>query len=67
MVKSFKKYFSFFGILNATTSVKINSLLNSLNYLINIDIPKIMKKLHVSQLKPIKLYSTNKCNTQGNN
>lgn len=67
MAKSFKKYFSFFGILIATVSLKINSLLTSLHHLIDVSIPKIMNKLHISSLKPIKLYSTNKYNTQGKN
>ncbi|AXH12434.1 hypothetical protein [Halarcobacter bivalviorum] len=67
MAKSFKKYFSFFGILIATVSLKISSLLTSLHHLIDVSIPKIMNKLHISSLKPIKLYSTNKYNTQGKN
>lgn len=67
MTKNLKRYFSFFGILIATVSLKMDSLLNSLKYLINVDIPKIMKILHISQLKPIKLYSTNKTEKhQGN-
>ncbi len=67
MTKNLKRYFSFFGILIATVSLKMDSLLNSLKYLINVNIPKIMKILHISQLKPIKLYSTNKTeNHRGN-
>ncbi len=65
MVKSFKKYFSFFGILIATVNLKISSLLNSLRHLIKNNIPKIMNKLYLSFLKPIKLYSSNQINIKG--
>ena len=50
MVMKRKKYFSFFGILSATTS-RISSILSKM--------PEIIKQLLEKQLKPIKLYSTN--------
>ena len=62
MIKSFKNYFSFFGILCATVSKKLHSYASQIVALITIDIPKITKLLLLKQLKPIKLYSTNKIN-----
>jgi len=59
MIKNKKKYFSFFGILAATVSRKIDSIHSSISSIIRQILPKIMKTLHAKQLKPIKLYSTN--------
>lgn len=59
MMKNKKRYFSFFGILVATVSRKIDSINSSILTIIGQFLPKIMKTLHLTQLKPIKLYSTN--------
>lgn len=67
MTRCFKKYFSFFGVLNATVNRKIKSMLISLDSHISNNLPKIMKTLHSKQLKPINLYSTNKYNSQQGN
>jgi len=66
MVKKSKNYFSFYGILFATVSQKIKSVQNTIACILLINLPKILKSLHEKQLKPIKLYSTNQINTQGN-
>ena len=54
-----KNYFSFFGILNATISVKIDSFTTKISSLIGKQVPKIIKLLLSKQLKPAKQYSTN--------
>ena len=66
MVKKSKNYFSFYGILIATVSGKIHSMLNSIACLLLLNLPKILKSLYSKQLKPIKLYSTNQIKSQGN-
>ncbi|OCL95988.1 hypothetical protein [Aliarcobacter thereius] len=53
-----KKYFSFFGILMATSCAKINRFYSKIeNYLEKL--PDIRLSLIKAELKPIKTYSTN--------
>ncbi len=59
MIKNRKKYFSFFGILLATATCKIDSYFSMIVTIISQTMPKITKLLLKKQLKPIKLYSTN--------
>lgn len=59
MCRNNKKYFSFFGILFATISKKIDSYFSKIASLIDTNLPKIIKLLLSKQLKPIKEYSTN--------
>ncbi|WP_320034133.1 hypothetical protein [Halarcobacter sp.] len=54
-----KNYFSFFGILLATISIKIHSYFTKIATLINTNVPKITKLLLSKALKPVKQYSTN--------
>lgn len=54
-----KNYFSFFGILIATVSIKIESFSSKIASLIKINLPKIIKLLLSKQLKPAKEYLTN--------
>ncbi|WP_321315840.1 hypothetical protein [Halarcobacter sp.] len=54
-----KKYFSFFGILLATTNIKIHSYFSRITSLISTNLPKITKLLLSKALKPVKQYSTN--------
>ena len=59
MVKRNKNYFSFYGILIATTNRKINSISAQVSTFNSRLLPLIIKLLNKKQLKPIKLYSTN--------
>lgn len=59
MINKTKKYFSLFGVLIATVSRKILSINCMFHSLLLNNIPKITKLLLSTQLKPIKLYSTN--------
>ena len=59
MVKRNKNYFSFYGILIATVSRKIDSINSSISILNSKCLFFISKLLNQKQLKPIKLYSTN--------
>lgn len=53
-----KRYFSFFGILMATSNVKLNMFYSKFdNYLEKL--PNIKNSLIKTELKPIKQYSTN--------
>ena len=53
-----KRYFSFFGILMATSNVKLNMFYSKFdNYLEKL--PNIKNSLIKTTLKPIKQYSTN--------
>ena len=53
-----KRYFSFFGILMATSNAKLNMFYSKFdNYLEKL--PKIKNSLIKTELKPIKQYSTN--------
>jgi hypothetical protein len=54
-----KSYSSFFGILCATVNRKMHSQFSSIETTINQNMPKIIKLLLSSQLKPAKQYSTN--------
>jgi len=59
MVCQSKKYFTIFGILAATVSKKLQSICCSMHTINAITLPKITNILLSTQLKPIKLYSTN--------
>ena len=59
MISKTRKYFSLFGILIATVSRKMLSINCMIHAILSNKIPKITKLLLSSQLKPIKLYSTN--------
>ena len=59
MVCQTKKYFTIFGILAATVSKKLQSICCSMHSIIINNVPKILNILLSTQLKPIKLYSTN--------
>ncbi|QKF82167.1 hypothetical protein [Halarcobacter ebronensis] len=59
MIRNYKNYFSFFGILCATVNKQLHSNESKILALLKVDIPKIIKLLLSKQLKPIKLYSTN--------
>ncbi|XOB60831.1 hypothetical protein ACMC56_09445 [Campylobacterota bacterium DY0563] len=54
-----KNYFSFFGVLFATVTIKIHSCFSQIESLISQDLPKIIKLLLSKALKPVKQYSTN--------
>ncbi|KLD98755.1 hypothetical protein AA20_07985 [Aliarcobacter butzleri L348] len=58
MVMKRKKYFSFFGILSATTNRKLLSIGCRISSILS-KMPEIIKQLLEKQLKSIKLYSTN--------
>ncbi|RXJ82785.1 hypothetical protein [Arcobacter sp. F2176] len=60
MISKSKKYFTLFGMLAATVDRKISSIYSLIHSLISIDMPKIVNILISRQLKPAKLYSTNK-------
>ncbi|WP_419766835.1 hypothetical protein [Arcobacter sp.] len=60
MISKNKKYFTLFGMLAATVDRKISSIYSLIHSLISIDMPKIVNILISRQLKPAKLYSTNK-------
>lgn len=60
MISRNKKYFTLFGILCATVDIKISSIYSLIQNLITLNIPKITAILLSKQLKPVKLYSTNK-------
>ena len=59
MISKTRKYFSFFGILIATVSRKMLSINCMFHSVLSNKMPEITKLLLSSQLKPIKLYSTN--------
>lgn len=59
MITKKKSYFSFFGILCATVNIKMHSQFSSIETTINQNMPKIIRLLLSSQLKPAKQYSTN--------
>ena len=59
MISKTRKYFSFFGILIATVSRKMLSINCMFHSVLANKMPKITKLLLSSQLKPVKLYSTN--------
>ncbi len=59
MISKTRKYFSFFGILAATVDRKLQSLNCMIHAILSNKMPKITKLLLLTQLKPIKLYSTN--------
>ncbi|ADG93504.1 conserved hypothetical protein [Arcobacter nitrofigilis DSM 7299] len=60
MISKNKKYFTLFGMLCATVDRKISSIYSLIHSLMSIDMPKIVNLLISRQLKPAKLYSTNK-------
>jgi len=60
MISKSKKYFTLFGILAATVDRKISSIYSLIDSLMTMQIPKIVSILLSKQLKPAKLYSTNK-------
>ncbi len=59
MVTTKKKYFSFFGILISTVNRKMHSQFSSIITRLSVNLPKIIKLLLSTQLKPAKQYSTN--------
>ncbi len=59
MISKTRKYFSFFGILAATVNRKLQSFSCMIHAILSNKMPKITKLLLLTQLKPIKLYSTN--------
>ncbi len=60
MISKSKKYFTLFGMLAATVDRKTSSIYSLIHSLMSIDMPKIVNLLISRQLKPAKLYSTNK-------
>ena len=60
MISKSKKYFTLFGMLAATVDRKICSIYSLIDSLLTKEIPKIVSILLSRQLKPAKLYSTNK-------
>jgi hypothetical protein len=60
MISKNKKYFTLFGMLAATVDRKTSSIYSLIHSLMSIDMPKIVNILIARQLKPAKLYSTNK-------
>lgn len=59
MISSYKKYFTFFGILIATTDKKMHSYFSMIDSILTQNIPKITRLLLSKVLKPIKQYLTN--------
>ncbi|MGB5917719.1 hypothetical protein [Arcobacter sp.] len=60
MISKNKKYFTLFGMLAATVDRKTSSIYSLIHSLMSLDMPKIVIILISRQLKPAKLYSTNK-------
>ncbi|MFA7084605.1 MAG: hypothetical protein WC141_08735 [Arcobacteraceae bacterium] len=65
MVIKTRKYFSFFGILAATVSRTMSSILNSISSILSIKVPQISDILRSRQLKPVKTYSTHNYKLNG--
>ncbi|AXH09851.1 hypothetical protein CP960_07415 [Malaciobacter halophilus] len=57
-----KRYFTLFTILLATIESKLLSLMSLISTLNKFTFARIYKLLLLTQLKPIKLYSTNHIN-----
>ena len=57
-MKKARRYFSFFGMLLATSNAKLTLIYSKLSANLN-KLPNIKKELNKTQLKPIKQYSTN--------
>ncbi len=60
MISKNRKYFTLFGMLAATVDRKICSIYSLIHTMNDMQIPKIVSILLSRQLKPAKLYSTNK-------
>jgi len=60
MINKSKKYFTLFGMLAATVDIKTSSIYSLIETLLTTQVPKIVNILISRQLKPAKLYSTNK-------
>lgn len=60
MISKNRKYFTLFGMLAATVNRKISSIYSLIDSLLSMQVPRIVNILISRQLKPAKLYSTNK-------
>lgn len=60
MISKNRKYFTLFGMLAATVDRKICSIYSLIDSLLSMQMPRITNILLSRQLKPAKLYSTNK-------
>ena len=58
MIHNTRKYFSFFGILIATVTRKLQSFNCMIHAILLDEMPKITKLLQQKQLKSIKRYTT---------